>query len=562
MSEDLNCQQRAAAESEFRVIAVLAGPGSGKTRTLSGRTRHLLTGDPTNQALLLAFMNKAAAEMKARCLDGAPFAANRIWAGTFHAFGAALLRSHGHLLEIDPDFEILDRDDAVGLGGAGPDAFTRWSKARVERQSERHPLTSYGSEYEAAKRRENALDFDDLIVLASKLLESNHDLAQAYGQRYPHLLIDEFQDTDASRFAIIRALAPHVRTISMFADDDQAIMGFAGADRANVQHFCRELDAKIYPLTCNYRSTAAIVAAANRLLAADPAGSDRRMEADRSGGHVALWEFHDDQSEAAEIAAFVSRRLNDCAPEDIAILVRNAYQGDSVEAALRAVGVPLSDWRGDLVDGEIRKTAAACLAILRPRLASRHETRICDLAAAEFVGHGDSELLIAALSGNPVIDELKRMRMAALGGASVVEVVEHLETLVLAGAPELEPEMQSLVASVRAFAAHDPEFSVEHLLTELALKSGGYAPTATGGVKLSTLHRTKGLEWPIVILACADQGVLPDYRNLLGAKLSEERRLCFVGVTRAEEELILTHAAWRGNRSRPRSQFIGELGID
>ncbi len=562
MSENLNSQQRVAAESESPVIAVLAGPGSGKTRTLSGRARFLLGNSQGDQALLLAFMNKAAAEMKSRCLGGAPFSPKRIWAGTFHAFGASLLRSHGHLLGISSDFEILDREDAIELGGAGAEAHTRWSRARVERRSDNHPLSSYGEAYEDAKRRENALDFDDLIVLASQLLESSDELAHAYGQRYPHLLIDEFQDTDASRFAIIRALAPHVRTISMFADDDQAIMGFAGADRDNVKRFCDELDADIYPLTCNYRSAEVIVAAANRLLAAEPAGSSRRMKADRAGGDVRFWEFDDDETEAAEIAAFVKERLRSQSPEDIAILVRNAYQGDLIEAALRANRVPVTDWRGDLVTGELRKSAAACLAVLRPRLASRHEARICELAGEDYAGHGDSEVLLAALRGNTVIDGLGEMRTAALEGATIVEVVERLQAIVLAGAPELAAEMQALVDAVRAFTAHDPEFSVEHLLTELALKSGGYAPTSGGGVKLSTLHRTKGLEWPTVILACADQGVLPDYRHLLGEKLSEERRLCFVGVTRAEEELILTHATWRGGRRRPRSQFIAEMGID
>jgi DNA helicase-2/ATP-dependent DNA helicase PcrA len=255
-TDDLDDEQRDAVESDERAIAALAGPGSGKTRVLSYRARRLLIEDAGSRALLLTFTNKAAAEMKARALGVAAVTSGRIQASTCHTFGLRLLRSHGELVGIDPDFEILDRDDqetfaaevahAAGVGARR----ARWSYLRLRReQAIEQSVAAFGEAYEAAKRAEHVVDFDDLIVYTADLLEQRGEVAEAYGTRFRHLLVDEFQDTNAAQFAIVHTLCEHVATVSVFADDDQAIYQFVGAEAENIRRFIAALGAREYPLT-------------------------------------------------------------------------------------------------------------------------------------------------------------------------------------------------------------------------------------------------------------------------------------------------------------------------
>jgi len=273
--EPLDCEQRAAVEATEKAIAVLAGPGSGKTRVLSYRARHLLQQDREAKALLLTFTNKAAAEMKARALDVAVVTSDRIWASTFHTFGMRVLRAHGDLLGLDREFEIPDDEEQGELQElAARRAGTsnrerRWSYLRLRRQqAHESEVVRWAQAYEEQKREQRVFDFDDLVVYAADLFEQHAALAQAYGTQYPHLLVDEFQDTNPAQFPIVRVLAEHAKTISVFADDDQAIYQFAGAEAKNVRRFVDELDATEYPLTTNYRCREEIVKVANRLIAA------------------------------------------------------------------------------------------------------------------------------------------------------------------------------------------------------------------------------------------------------------------------------------------------------
>jgi DNA helicase-2/ATP-dependent DNA helicase PcrA len=558
----LHAAQRCAAEAEDPVIAVLAGPGSGKTRTLSARARFLLLQCPGSQALLLTFMNKAAAEMKSRSLLGAPFAPSRIWAGTFHAFCAQLLRDHHELADLTSDFAVLDAEDALEMAaaaGGGPDDLWRYDRIRAMRQPVPKALQAFAAAYENAKSDEGAVDFTDLLVRGAQLLEDHTDLAAAYGRRYPHLLVDEFQDTDASRFAVVRALASHVETISVFADDDQAIMSFAGADRGNVAQFVADLDARLIPLTVNYRSREVIVAAANRLVIADQFSSGRTMEAVRDGGDVVIRAYASQAAEAASITQAVSDRLEDREPEEIAILTRTTNRANAVADALIKAGIPVTDWRVDIVDGRARRAVAACLATLRPRLASRHESMLYDLAGLERSRRQETGAVLQALSSGPVGTELIRVREAALGGADVVPIINAITSLVAEQRSELSADVAHIREAVAAFAAHDEGFSIEHLLTELALGSGGRAPTEGGGVKLATMHRTKGLQWPVVFMIGMEEGCLPDFRQTTAPAISEERRLCFVGVSRAEDELILSYARQVNGWAKAPSRFLAEL---
>ncbi|MTD43642.1 AAA family ATPase [Conexibacter sp. W3-3-2] len=251
MSDDqpLDDEQRAAVEADDRAIAVLAGPGSGKTRTLSHRARHLLRSDQDSKALLLTFTNKAAAEMKSRAVGVAAVRADRIDAGTFHNFGMRVLRSHGELLGLDREFDVLDELEArelaasVALANGTANHARAWSTSRMRQRKPSAAVAEFGESYQAAKLVAGVVDFDDLVALTAQLLAENPEMARAYGMSYAHLLVDEFQDTNAAQLQIVLALADHLSTISVFADDDQAIFRFVGAESANISRFVEKLEA-------------------------------------------------------------------------------------------------------------------------------------------------------------------------------------------------------------------------------------------------------------------------------------------------------------------------------
>ena len=567
VDEPLDDEQRAAVTATEKAIAVLAGPGSGKTRTLSHRARHLLLMEPGSRALLLTFTNKAAAEMKTRALRVGNLAADRIEAGTFHAFGAWVLRSHGHLVGIDREFMIIDDDERrafaaeVAAREAVPDRADLWSTRRLRRHGVSAPVAAFGDAFEAAKRAEDLVDFDDLVVYTARLLEHN-ELAAAYGARFGHVLVDEFQDTNPVHFAIVKALCPHVRTISVFADDDQAIMRFAGADAENIGRFVDELEATEYPLTCNYRSREEIVRRANLLIAAAARGSRRRMRANKPRGVVDPRRYATPDEEARvvgeEIADLVEKRVP---PASIAVLARTTWQLDDIVGVLQEFGVPLTDWRGARQLPVERRLLSTCMSVVRPRLTTAQATKLSQLLGVELDEERDTHAFLEAHAGNPVADELLALRAQAFNEPRPSAVVAFAQRAIAAHDPALAAPAQALVEAVEDFERFDPNFTLEHLLVELALKAGGRAPTEGGGVKIATLHGTKGLQWPTVYLLGLDEGRLPYYRSVEEGSVEEERRACFVGVCRAEDQLVLTYAQSSFGRRREPSRFLEEMQL-
>ena len=552
--DELSAEQAAAATALQTRIAVLAGPGSGKTRTLSTRVRFLLERDSSDRALILAFMNKAAAEVKARCLEGAPFQSDRVFAGTFHALGVDLLRKHGHLVGVESDFEILDELEARQLAGLSASEMVDLNRHRASDVS----VDPQPRSYVAAKRTRGVVDYDDLIVLSARLLAHVPELAEAYGLRFPHVLIDEFQDTDAGRFALVGALAPHVKTISVFADGDQAIMGFGGADRAHVDRFIAELEATTFVLRSNHRSRAAIVEVANRLIA--NAGEARfPMVPERGGGSVTVSSYLNEADEARGVVDAVQTQLLLRRPADVAILVRSKKRGEALSRELENVGIPYSDWRERLVSQELGRDLGACLASLRGSLPEKHKRRLAELGGMDLSTVDTVADALAVLEGTPLGAMLSRTREAALERGDVVEVTAVLIKGLTVLRPQYGTQLEDLRETVASLAANDSAFSVDQLLVELALGGTSARPTTTATVKLATLHRTKGLEWPVVFLAGLEQSTLPTYYSLQARDVSEERRLCFVGVTRAMDELRLSYAERVEGWAKGPSCFLSEM---
>jgi DNA helicase-2/ATP-dependent DNA helicase PcrA len=565
MSDGLDDEQRAAVEGPERAIAVLAGPGSGKTRTLSHRMWRLLRDHAGSRAMALTFTNKAAAEMKARALGLAAMGSDRIRAGTFHGFGATFLRAQGALIGIDPDFEIIDPDEqkefasTVAAGGAA--LAEQWGDARLRGIDPPSLVAQFGEAYEAAKRREGVVDFNDLVVHTSEILVANDEIARAYASRYPHILVDEFQDTNGAQFRIINALARHAETVSVFADDDQAIFRFTGAERENIERFIDQLGAIVYPLTCNYRCAEEIVSTANALIAADPDSSGRIMRAYDPGGTVSLKSSASVDIEADILADEIAARIAGGQPaHEIAVLVRSGFRANDLVAALRVRRLPVSDWRGDTYQSHDRRIFITTLSVLRGTLSDRQARRLCELMQVDVPEPRVTEALLAVYNGHPVADELRKVRELAFSAAPLVEIAAQAKRAASAADPGAAESLAPMLLAVADFVAHDAEFTLDDLLADLVLGGGGRPPTAGGGIKVATLHKTKGLEWPTVYLLGLEDDSLPGHW-CAEDEIPEERRLCFVGVCRAERELILTFAhAYRGHPKHP-SRFLREMGL-
>jgi DNA helicase II / ATP-dependent DNA helicase PcrA len=569
--EALDDEQREAVEAHERAIAVLAGPGSGKTRALSYRARRLLINDANSRALLLTFTNKAAAEMKVRALGVAAVMSRRIQASTFHTFGLRILRSHGEHVGIEPDFEILDRDEqdtfaAEAAHEAGVRAQRgRWSYLRLRREAVvDDSLAAFGRVYEAAKRAAHVVDFDDLIVYTADLLKKHSEIAEAYGTRFSHLLVDEFQDTNAAQFAIVKTLCEHVTSVSVFADDDQAIYRFAGAEAENIRRFIASLGAREYPLTFNYRCREGIVAHANRLIAADPEASGRQMHHVYEGGEVRHLAFRDEETEAISIAREIQSLIEDegVAPADISVLARAAWRAKPILETLERAGIPTTNWLGQAFEPPERQMLGTILSVLRASLNDRQAKKLCELLGIPRSGERRVESFLEQAREAPAVSALRRLRDLAYSDAPASAVITQAQTCATGLDAEIAQAMTPIVGAVLALEAEDPEFTLEHVLSELALGGVGLSPTSGGGVKVASLHRTKGLQWPRVYLLGMEQGTLPDYRTETEAAMSEERRACFVGVCRSMTHLTLTRfKEYRGYVKGP-SIFLEEMGID
>jgi DNA helicase II / ATP-dependent DNA helicase PcrA len=565
----LDSEQRAAVEAKEVAIAVLAGPGSGKTRTLSLRARHLLSSDKDGCALLLTFTNKAAAEMKSRALDIASVPSRRFTASTFHTFCAEVLRGHGALLGVSQDYEILQGKEArqIGLEIADRNGMPRaivqqFSDARLRRQSLGAELERFGQLYWTAKRKITALDFDDLVSLVAVLFGTRQDVVQAYATKYPHILVDEFQDTNAVQLVIVQNLASAAKTISIFADDDQAIFGFAGAEAANISRFIQMSGATIYPLTVNYRSAGNIVAVANGIIAATPSSSGRQMKSYREGGSVELRCYGTAEEEATDIGAQIAGHISSGgATTDVAVLVRSGWRADLIFSDLQRRGIPVSDWRGESHAPESRRLLAACLATVRGNINMRQLQILSDVMGVEPTTGMATEPFLTKYAARPLARGLSEMRDLVFSGASPYEIARAAQKAVSAQDAELGAWLMEVVESVAHFELYDKEFSLEHLLSELALGSLGRAPTNSGGVKIASLHRTKGLQWKTVYMIGMEEGHHPDFRSASESQLIEERRLCFVGTSRAEHRLVVTWSRQTQGWGRLPSRFLKEMGF-
>ncbi len=607
----LNPEQAAAVTAPVGPVLVLAGAGSGKTRVLTVRIAHLVAGGAAPEGILaVTFTNKAAAEMRERLarILGADAAARTV-VGTFHAFCLRTLREHGAALGL-PAFGICDASDQLAAARAVlrdlrvPEAHVQPSqlqsrislgKNRLERAEDQDDdlLRRAWLAYDAHLRRNRALDFDDLLLFTLRLLEQAPAVRQVLQQRHRHVLVDEYQDTNRPQYEIVRRLAEKHHSLFVVGDDDQAIYGWRGADLSRILGFAKDFrGATTVRLQTNYRSTGAILEAANRLIACNVGRHEKTLRAVlEAGDSPRVVGQPDEEAEAAFTAQDIAARLAAGArPAEFAVLLRTAVQARPFETALRAAQVPYR-----LVGGPSfydRKEVRDVLAYLRLLVNPDDETALLRIANCPPRGLGKASLdrLVAdaTAAGRPVAETFDRAEavegVPPVAAQAARELRATLRTLAgrAAGATDLVALVREVLAAVDYRAELErcptPEeredrragvsevlnvaeslqrrgvTRLQDLLDRLTLAEQDERTAEPTGerVLLMTLHAAKGLEWPRVYLAGCEETLLPHQKAIDLDAVPEERRLMYVGITRAQRQLTLTWAATRsryGSRS-------------
>ncbi len=673
--DDLNPAQREAVTAARGHYLVLAGAGSGKTRVLTHRIGWLLEVDRVSPWSILAvtFTNKAAAEMRARTQNLVGEGQRGLTIGTFHGIAHRLLRRHWREAGLPETFQILDSDDQQrlikrtirGLGideARFPPRQATWFINSAKDEGKRpeaidaggNPLASTMIEiyvaYERACQRAGLVDFAELLLRAHELWLHDDALLAHYRERYQHLLIDEFQDTNTLQYAWIRVLAGNTGQVFVVGDDDQAIYGWRGARVENVQHFLRDFpNAKTIRLEQNYRSTANILGAANAVIAHNPSRLGKQLwTADGSGDAIEVYAAYNEQDEARFVIERIREYLREHSANNIAILYRSNAQSRNFEEHLVQNKIAYRVYGGQrFFDRAEIKDALAYLRLM----ANRHDDaafervvntpprgvgdRTIDLLRARARREDTSmweavlgELTDSTLAGRAknalrafltLIEELSRDCLVApsrhlgegrddaesglafatenVAGSGIVQtedpspvdeplpLAEQMDhAIVRSGLRDYhekdktsaEARTENLdelinVASRFERTAEDIEAGLSDLsafLSHAALEAGeAQAEVGQDCVQLMTLHSAKGLEFPLVFLVGLEDGLFPSHKSLEEpGRLEEERRLAYVGITRAREHLILCYAETRRMHGmemygRP-SRFIGEIPRD
>jgi DNA helicase II / ATP-dependent DNA helicase PcrA len=317
-------------------------------------------------------------------------------------------------------------------------------------------------------------------------------------------------------------------------------------------------------LTVNYRSRKAIVDIANKLIAADRKASGRTMRSVKKGGEVRLLAYDDIVQEAAGISDTLATMIREGVPAtSIAVLVRSSFRAERVLKALQDRGLPVSNWLGERYDSSMRRSLIACFGIIRSNLTDRNAKRLCELVCVSDTGARTTREFFAAHSHVSGIEDLAKLQKLAWENAKPSLAVGIAVQFLRPRASGIELQMlEEFVAEVDAFENYYPQFSLEHLLTELSLGGAGASPTESGGIKVATLHKTKGLQWANVYLVGLEAWHMPNRRANSLEKVREERRLCFVGLCRAEDSVTLTRAKYYdGGTRRAPSLFLNEMGL-
>lgn len=640
MSSLLNPAQTQAVAFLSGPCLVLAGAGSGKTRVITCKIARLLSsGLAPTQIAAITFTNKAATEMRERARQLVGSAAKDLVICTFHALGVRILRADGHLLGLKPQFSIMDADDALSImrdAGSTTDAklarswqwqISLWKNAglnasdalaQAESEFERN-VALIMRQYEDRLNAYQAVDFDDLIGLPLRLLHEHTEVQERWQLTLRHILVDEYQDTNAAQYALLKLLVGERAQFTAVGDDDQSIYGWRGATLDNLRKLPQDFpQLKIIKLEQNYRSTEAILHAANAVIASNPKLFEKRLwSALGKGEAVRIVPCDHDENEAERAVTRIKALQTQygCAWRDFAILYRANHQARVFEQTLRRHHIPykVSGGQSFFDRAEIRDLCAwlrlmvnnnddpAFLrAVSTPRrgigaqtlsalgaFAGRHKTSLFEALFASSLSAALPARAVAGLHefGRYVNDLEYRARHTVGRDASATFLRDWLHDIGYAQhlnqGHEQEAISQARWQNVLEFcdwlaARTDNSLSLMEAAQTIALIISLKENEADDNlVTLSTLHASKGLEWPHVLLVGVNEGTLPmigpdDDETLTPERLQEERRLMYVGITRARETLAVSHVrrkrqghgpSMRMTLAKP-SRFIAEMQLE
>lgn len=628
--QGLNKEQALAVQTTDGPMLILAGAGSGKTKVLTCRIAHLLQqGVAPYRILAITFTNKAAAEMRERVDRMAGEAAKDVWLFTFHAFCARLLRRDIDKLEgYGNNFAIYDTSDAQNvvkqvlkemnldekrfqpagicarISSAKNQLLSPIGYAKAANDFYEEKAAQIYASYQEKLRQNNALDFDDLLLLTVQLLQENAEVREKYQDKFQYIMVDEYQDTNHVQYLLTKLLAGKHRNICVVGDADQSIYGWRGADIQNILDFEKDYpDAKLIKLEQNYRSTQVILDAANAVIENNTGRKPKNLWTDNgTGREITYFQAMDERDEAR----FVIEQLQRLQQEenmrlgDMAVLYRTNTQSRVFEEMLIKSGISYN-----MVGGTKfyeRKEIKDILAYLRVIFNPDDSLSLLRIINVPRRGIGDATLgrlqayaaenglhLFEVLSNAAAVpglnsrfvgklDELSGIIFELMGEAEEVPVKQliedvmqrtgYLEELQLSKNVQDQSRVDNLMELLSVaedFAKGGEENTLENFLANVALVSDiDDAELGEDAVTLMTLHSAKGLEFPVVFLAGMEEGIFPHARTLMDEEeIEEERRLCYVGITRAEKYLFMSNARMRtiyGHTvSYPPSRFLQEV---
>ncbi len=634
--EDLNDRQREAVTADPQPILVLAGAGSGKTRVLTHRIAWVceVGGLSPFSILAVTFTNKAASEMRGRVEQLLGIAAGAMWVGTFHGLAHRMLRAHWQEANLPRTFQILDSDDQLRMvkrvvrqleldEARWPPKQAQWFINQCKDDGLRPANVDPGQDpihqqylqiyrnYEEMCQRAGVIDFAELLLRSLELVRDNDELRQHYQRRFKHILVDEFQDTNAIQYAWLRLMAGPETPVFVVGDDDQSIYGWRGARIENIQHFERDFPGTlIIRLEQNYRSTSTILNAANALIDHNQGRLGKQLWTEGAEGEPIM--YYNAYNEKDE-ARFVVDRIENWVDQghnrnDIAVLYRSNAQSRQFEEYLIARGVPYRVYGGlrFFERAEIKDALAYLRMLSNPlddtsfertinhpprglgqksvdqlRVYAREHRLSLWSAALQLVE--DNQLTARARTGvTAYIDLIRRMQ----DDSQVLSLAEQIRMCIEDSGLKAHfdkdksekgearrENLQELIGAGKSFEfEHNPEVDdmseLDAFLAHAALEAGeGQADDWEDCVQLMTMHSVKGLEFPLVFMVGMEEGLFPHQRSSEEAgRMEEERRLCYVGITRAREQLIVTSAEVRrlyGNDNyNVVSRFIKEIPGD
>ena len=603
--DQLNPQQISAVSHQKGPALVVAGPGSGKTRVLTHRVAYLIEyfGIPQDQILTVTFTNKAAEEIKERVSLLLEATKKPSWSGTFHSISSRILRRDGKYVGIAPDFVIYDSADQLSLikgiicdygidskkikhqavlnsiSSAKTELVTPKEYAEIATGYFPRTVAKVYFEYQNRLKKNNALDFDDLLMELVHLFMENSQVLQKYQNFFRHVLVDEYQDTNKAQYTIARLLSDRHKNLYVVGDMSQAIYSFRGADYRNILNFQRDYEgAAIYNLEKNYRSTQNILDAAKSVIKNNSSHIPLELWTENGAGEKLV--VHTANSEKDE-ANFVISRIEEAllkgySHKDIAVLYRTNAQSRNIEEALIKSSIPYKIIGGFrfYARKEVKDAVSFLRVLYNPKDSVSWE-RIINVPP-RGIGKKSQEAL--QNSGWDVAQIEEKTKLPLGVWIKKVPELSPLELLDLVlektgylawlddGSEEAKDRLENLMElrSVAGLFGDLAEFLENVSLIESADKPNAFD---TDAVTLMTIHASKGLEFPIVFLVGMEEGLFPHSQSMFEVgEIEEERRLCYVALTRAKEKVYLTNTRCRllfgSTQSNMPSRFLAEIGED